>query len=132
MEIARSFSRKISLTQYGHPYETIDLFASYKADIEEQDKPSAIKVLSQKLQKLAVADIEEQEKEVRAYYEAKKQDLNEANQTDNKSKAEEKKRANQRAFYAKKAKTEKIVEKLNTDPEFRKEYAEKAKEGSPF
>ena len=125
MEIARSFSRKISLTSYGFPYETIDLFASYKSEIEDDATPEEKKRLSQKLELLAQDDVEQQEARVRGFYEENKRNIEEETQRANGEKA-------RKASYARRKETEKIVDRLNTDPKFKKEYEEKVHEGLPF
>jgi len=61
IEIARSYSRKISLTQYGYPYETIDLFASRKEEVPEDTSELEKNDISDRLAEEAKADVERQQ-----------------------------------------------------------------------
>jgi len=109
MEISRSFARKINLVEYGYPYETIDLFAAYKMEVVDKDaSPKKIEKVSKKLEKLAVGDVERQEKEVRAYFKIHKRDLDTVRQAGGKKKHQKKSEATKHV--------EKVQEKMREEP----------------
>lgn len=58
IEISRSFSRKIQIEQY----EPIEIFASYKGELDGSETPEQIQQFSAHLYALAERDVREEQK----------------------------------------------------------------------